>query len=62
MKKVPTPEERPDLYDDYDCQPPTNPASEAYWDSVRPDDVRKELEQIRAKKASADSGDATDAG
>lgn len=53
MKKVPTPEERPDLYDYYDCQPPTNPASEEYWDSVMPDHVRKALEERKAKKAGA---------
>lgn len=33
-QQVPSPEERTDLYDGYDCQGPQNPASDEYWDEI----------------------------
>jgi hypothetical protein len=45
---VPTHTERPDLYDDYDCQGPTNPASAAYWQSVMPDHVKRAIAEHQA--------------
>jgi hypothetical protein len=46
---IPTPKERPDLYDGYDFQDPRSPASEKYWDSVIPENVKKALAE-RANK------------
>ncbi|KGW22240.1 hypothetical protein [Burkholderia pseudomallei] len=50
---IPGPEERPDLYDGYDCQAPRNPASARYWESVMPDWFKKEIAERRAKAASS---------
>lgn len=47
---IPSPKERPDLYDGYDCQEPKNPASAEYWDGVMPDYLKKALAE-RAKKS-----------
>lgn len=46
---MPSPKERPDLYDSYDCQEPKNPASKKYWDSVMPEHLKKALEQRAAQ-------------
>jgi len=40
---IPSPKERPDLYDGYDCQEPSEPASQKYWDSVMPAHVKKAI-------------------
>jgi hypothetical protein len=40
---IPSPEERPDLYDSYDFQEPRNPASREYWNSVTPEHVKKAI-------------------
>lgn len=50
MSKIPSPQERPDLYDGYDCQAPQSPASKEYWDSVRPDHIKKLIAERQAKK------------
>ena len=45
---MPSPEERPDLYDGYDCQRPQRPASQVYWDSVMPEHVKKLIAERQA--------------
>lgn len=50
-KGMPPPEERPDLYDGYDCQGPERPASQAYWDSVMPEHVKKLIAERQATKS-----------
>lgn len=47
---IPSPKERPDLYDGYDCQEPSKPASQKYWDSVMPENVKKALAERANKK------------
>lgn len=49
---IPSPEERPDLYDGYDCQPRN--LSDKYRDSLRPDYIKKMLVERQAKKAADD--------
>jgi hypothetical protein len=49
VMSIPTPQERPDLYDGYDFQEPRSPASQKYWDSVMPDHVKKAIAE-RANK------------
>ncbi len=46
---VPSPKERPDLYDGYDCQPRN--LSDQYRDSLRPDYIKKMLAERKARKA-----------
>lgn len=50
---IPSPEERPDLYDGYDCQPRN--LSDKYRDSLRPDYIKKMLAERQAKKAADDT-------
>ena len=46
---IPTPKERPDLYDGYDCQGPRNPTPEKYWDRIMPEHVRQRIAKRKAK-------------
>lgn len=48
---IPSPEERPDLYDGYDCQP--RQLSDKYRESLRPDYIKKLIAERKAKKAGA---------
>ena len=41
-KGVPSPEERPDLYDAYDCQERA-PLSQEYLDAIRPEYIKTAL-------------------
>lgn len=43
IKNNPTPEERPDLYDYYDCREVEWESSQAYLDAVLPEHVKKAL-------------------
>jgi hypothetical protein len=51
---MPSPEERPDLYDAYDCQD-RPPLSEEYLNAVRPEHIKKAIADRAARKA-ADKG------
>lgn len=43
-KQVPSPKERPDLYDDYDGRRDgQRPGEEEYWNNIMPDHVKKAL-------------------
>jgi len=49
---IPTPQERPDLYDDYDGRPDVaKPGEQKYWDSVVPDHVKEMLAQKSGQQA-----------
>lgn len=54
MSKIPSPEERPDLYDGYDCEKPSNPASDAYWKGVMSPALKKLMAERRKKGARRD--------
>ncbi|MGA3887659.1 hypothetical protein ACI2S3_02885 [Ralstonia nicotianae] len=54
---IPTPEERPDLYDDYDFQEPKTPMSEAYWNRVMPEHLKKRIAERAAKDADSPAPD-----
>lgn len=49
---VPSPEERPDLYDYPDCMPgkPRSEAEQAYWDSVTPNHIKALIAERQAQK------------
>lgn len=49
MSKVPSPEERPDLYDGYDCQE-AKPLSEAYFERTMPEAVKRALAARQPQK------------
>lgn len=53
---IPSPKDRPDLYDGYDCKEPRTPASDEYWNSVMPDHVKKAIAERRAKAAASGAG------
>jgi hypothetical protein len=42
-KGIPSPAERPDLYDDYDIRPGKPKVSQSYLDAVRPPGLKKEI-------------------
>ena len=48
-KLIPSPDERPDLYDAYDCRPPKAP-DQKYLDAVTPQHVKDLLAQRAAAK------------
>lgn len=52
MSTTPTPQERPDLYDDYDLQ--DRQVSPAYTEQVLPDALKKMLAEHQQKRDSAD--------
>lgn len=47
---TPTPQERPDLYDDYDCQE-RKPLSDAYLQSALPEHLQKALAERKPAEA-----------
>ncbi|MDO3518145.1 hypothetical protein [Ralstonia pseudosolanacearum] len=47
---IPSPEERPDLYDGYDFQEPKTPMSEAYWNRVMPEHLKKRIAERQTMK------------
>lgn len=51
MSKIPSPEERPDLYDGYDCEKPSKPASDAYWNGIMSPALKKLTNERRKKDA-----------
>jgi len=46
---LPSPAERPDLYDGYDCNPSDFKMSKAYYDAVVPEHVKKALAERNIK-------------
>lgn len=57
---IPTPKERPDLYDGYDFQDPRNGASEAYWKGVMPEHVRERIAKRKAQEQAQPAKDAAE--
>ncbi|WP_133164314.1 hypothetical protein [Solimonas fluminis] len=53
--KMPSPAERPDLYDGYDCRPPRKYSEEerAYWDSVTPEHVKEAIKKRKSTPTSS---------
>ena len=48
---VPSPEERPDLYDGFDCDVRKfTPGEQAYWDSITPPHVRAGIAEVQIAK------------
>lgn len=48
---VPSPKERPDLYDDYDGRPDgPRPGEKEYWDGIMPDHVKKAIEKRQNRR------------
>lgn len=46
---IPSPKERPELYDGYDCQDPRDPAPEKYWSGVMPEHLKQRIAKRNAK-------------
>lgn len=57
---IPSPKERPDLYDGYDLQDPRNPASEKYWSGVMPEHVQKAIAKRKSKAPAEPAKDAAE--
>lgn len=51
---MPSPQERPDLYDAYDGRPDgAQPGEKEYWDRIVPDHIKQMLAEKRASQAAA---------
>lgn len=48
---IPSPKERPELYDGYDLQDPAKPASDKYWEGVMPEHLREAIAKRKSKAA-----------
>jgi hypothetical protein len=48
---IPSPKERPDIYDDYDGRPEgISPEEKEYWDRIVPDHIKEALAAKAGKK------------